>query len=229
MNQRLVIFIAVVCVAQLGVTVFQHVGNRRILASSSFNKAVVTNTTTPTNNPRSFVGDSMLARASFKSARAQSPNSKPESAATQMNVALKPLATPSPISAPTPAIEKPLGQNTRDPFVPFFAIRKDSAIQEADPLTQYELSDLRLTAVIRDDLGNYSASVQTSQGRSFIVKKGTKLGKHGGYISDISPTKISISENVLDSSGQRSLSTQDLAMKTPPTPFGMTSSSSGTN
>lgn len=228
MNQRLVIFIAVVCVAQLGVTVFQHVGNRKILASSSLNKVAVT-TNNPANNPRSFVGDSLLDRASFKSARAQSTNSKPESAATQMNVALKPLATPSPISAPTPVVEKPHAQNTRDPFVPFFAIRKDSAIQEGDPLTQYELRDLKLTAVIRDDLGNYSASVQTSQGRSFIVKKGTKLGKHGGYISEISPTKISISEYMLDSLGQRSLSTQDLAMKVPPTPFGMTSSPSRTN
>jgi hypothetical protein len=83
---------------------------------------------------------------------------------------------------------------SRDPFVPFFSIRDRNRGGKTPAITDYELSELRLAAIISDSYGKRSASVEASDGKSFIVKVGSVIGDNGGEIKEITSSKIVISE-----------------------------------
>lgn len=117
-----------------------------------------------------------------------------DSAATTANRA---HATPEPSPPPFDPTD------LRDPFHPP-ALRPAPA--EADPnrppLERYDLSELRLTAVIATGQDFSNATLEDSGGRGFIVKIGTKVGRNGGEVTAIFGNQIIIQETTVDTAGR---------------------------
>jgi Tfp pilus assembly protein PilP len=104
---------------------------------------------------------------------------------------------------------------TRDPFVPFFSVKGGpKETDQANPLTSYDLSELRVVAIVRSSQGKTSASVETKDGKSFIVKNGTKIGAYGGTVSNISATTIYIEEPSSSLLGDSTKATREISLKT---------------
>lgn len=111
--------------------------------------------------------------------------------------------------------------STRDPFVPFFSIRNNSRSDSSVSLTEYDVSELRVAAIVSDAAGNRSASVEATDGKSFIVRVGTKIGENGGRVENITSTTIVISEPAGSTFGSQGAVTKELSLKTnPPAPSG---------
>lgn len=97
-----------------------------------------------------------------------------------------------------------------NPFTPL--IRVGRAEQETDkkperqltPLEKVDLSQLQLVAVVQstgegDDFG----MVQESDGKGYIVQKGTYIGTNSGIVTSIEPDKIIIEESFTDLRGNQ--------------------------
>lgn len=100
----------------------------------------------------------------------------------------------------------------RDPFRPFDPNPRKGVDDARDTLETYQLSDLRLTAVI-DGLNEPSASVETPEGLGFIVKKGSKIGINKGEVVEILPDRLRIIEKLEDFTGQDKSRTVEIFMK----------------
>jgi Tfp pilus assembly protein PilP len=103
----------------------------------------------------------------------------------------------------------------RDPFVPYYSINRNRDINDLSPLTQMDISELRLAAVIKDPTGSYAAAVQNQQGLSFILKRGARIGNRGGQVVEITSSKIIVSEIVQNAVGKKAAHFREIAMKTP--------------
>lgn len=88
------------------------------------------------------------------------------------------------------------GAAARDPFVPFFKVRGDEVGGAKGELTSYELDQLKVTAVIRTAVGTSSASLESRDGRSFIVRPGTKIGVRGGTVEEITSSGVVVVREV---------------------------------
>jgi Tfp pilus assembly protein PilP len=108
--------------------------------------------------------------------------------------------------------------SSRDPFVPFFAIRNNNQGDPAYPLTHYSLQDLRVTAIIGDSSGNRSASIEAHDGKSFIVRVGARVGDSGGRVERITPSAIVIVEPRDSSIENLKATTKELSLKSYETP-----------
>lgn len=113
---------------------------------------------------------------------------------------------------PSPPPFDPTG--LRDPFHPP-ALRPAPA--EADPsrppLQRYDLSELRLTAVIAAGQDFSNATVEDTEGRGFIVKIGTKVGRNDGEVTEILRDQITIRETTFDLAGRPKVSEKVLKLR----------------
>lgn len=108
-------------------------------------------------------------------------------------------ATPEAAAAPVVPYQyayNPLGK--RDPFrSPLEELRQGSqgAQVEAcnEPLCQWDLDQLVLVAVVTGD-ANPIAMVEDPQGRGYIVKRNTKIGKQGGKVTQILRDSVTVTE-----------------------------------
>ena len=92
----------------------------------------------------------------------------------------------------------------RDPFLGLLAVKKPVGAQQAQPQTplqEYELGQFRLTGVIRNSSGP-AAMVMAPGGKSYVVKKGVKIGKNGGTIIAIEQDRIVVEERYYDFAGE---------------------------
>ena len=107
----------------------------------------------------------------------------------------------------TPAAEPVFVYNPngrRDPFLGLLAVKKPVGAQPAQPQTplqEYELGQFRLTGVIRNASGP-AAMVMAPGGKSYVVKKGVKIGKNGGTIIAIENNRIVVEERYYDFAGE---------------------------
>lgn len=90
----------------------------------------------------------------------------------------------------------PLGK--RDPFrSPLDELRQGAqgAQVEActEPLCQWDLDQLVLVAVVTGD-ANPIAMVEDPQGRGYIIKRNTKIGKQGGKVTQILRDSVTVTE-----------------------------------
>jgi len=90
----------------------------------------------------------------------------------------------------------PLGK--RDPFrSPLEELRQGAqgAQVEActEPLCQWDLDQLVLVAVVTGD-ANPIAMVEDPQGRGYIIKRNTKIGKQGGKVTQILRDSVTVTE-----------------------------------
>ncbi len=110
----------------------------------------------------------------------------------------------------------------RDPFVPYYSLNKSESPNPNAPLTAFDLTDLRVAAIIKDSAGSYAASIETKTGKSFIVKRGIQIGTRGGQIVEISPSKVIVSEVLKDAAGKRRVQFYEMALRSTKPTDGMT-------
>lgn len=82
-----------------------------------------------------------------------------------------------------------------DPFEPI--IGKQEGVSPVSPLEQYSLDQLKLVAIIWG-LPEPRAMVEDSQGKGYIIKKGTKIGKNQGVVIKILDNEVVILETYVD-------------------------------
>lgn len=167
MKQKVVLFVSLVCFAQLGVTLTKEVV-KNFSGDSSLNQTF------------SSELENLVTSIARVKQRAQKLLERPN---------VEAIGPPSDGDAPSPPSEK-----ERDPFIPFFSVTAETNLDKLAPLTSYELSQLRVSAIIGDKQNNRIASVETVSGGIFIVRPGTRVGKYGGTVQAITEQGILIAE-----------------------------------
>ena len=132
----------------------------------------------------------------------------------------KKAASSAVAAAPQPGADSS-AQNTRlasikpysstgkaDPFVPLFRKDETAGDQQAaspgkkrkkrvprTPLERVDLSQLKLTGIIRSPQGN-KALVEEATGKGYVVGVGTYLGNQGGKITEILDDRLIVEEEI---------------------------------
>jgi type IV pilus assembly protein PilP len=140
----------------------------------------------------------------------------PPPAAQPKKVAPKPAA-PSPQPGQTEVVApryvyNPSGK--RDPFEnPLDQVQGPAHQVEAPltPLQKFDLGQFRLIGVIVGK-GSPAAMVLAPDGKSFILKKGTKIGKNNGTVVRITPESVRVEEEFFDFSGEVRKAIQEIQL-----------------
>ncbi|RLA86006.1 MAG: hypothetical protein DRG31_01480 [Deltaproteobacteria bacterium] len=94
-------------------------------------------------------------------------------------------------------------EGLRDPFKPF--LRKEEPVKPkgvaVSPLQQYELSQLKLVAIIVGDDHN-RAMVEDSEGKGYIIRVGDYVGNRFGRVKEILADRVIIEEKYKDVLGR---------------------------
>ena len=101
-----------------------------------------------------------------------------------------------------------------DPFKPFIqltAVREASRRGPLTPLQKFEISQLKLVAIISLPEGNI-ALVEDAAGKGYFVKRGTLIGKYDGKVTKILKDKVVIEETYQDVFGQTKTSEISLSL-----------------
>ena len=96
----------------------------------------------------------------------------------------------------------PVGKS--DPFRPFIQLTSAKGGSKTAPLTplqKYDISQLKLVAIISSPGGNI-ALVEDVAGKGYFLKKGTWIGKNDGKVTKILKDKVIIEEVYQDIFGQ---------------------------
>lgn len=111
-----------------------------------------------------------------------------------------------------------------DPFVPLLKDEPVKALQTekskrerrepATPLERVDLSQLKLTAIIRTPSG-FKAMVEESTGKGYIVGMGTYMGIHSGKVVNILKDRIVVEEEVEDVLGNVASRNSELKFQKP--------------
>ena len=109
-----------------------------------------------------------------------------------------------------------------DPFEPFLRQPEPDVSTEEEaklnrriprtPLEKIDLSQLRLTAVLRTPTKT-RALVQESSGKGYVVSEGTYVGNKGGQVSQILKDRIMVEEKYLDVFGKISVRERELKLQ----------------
>lgn len=95
-------------------------------------------------------------------------------------------------------------QGKPDPFKPFIQLTPVRDISRSSPLTplqKYDISQLKLVAIISAPEGNI-ALVEDITGKGYFLKRGTWIGKNDGKVIKILKDKVVIEEAYQDIFGQ---------------------------
>ena len=89
-------------------------------------------------------------------------------------------------------------EHRRDPFRPFLLdLQPEAARVPLTPLQQYELGQLTVSGVVWA-LNPPRAMLQDNNGMGYIVTPGTPIGRHGGVVRAIEPTRVIVEEKTFD-------------------------------
>jgi type IV pilus assembly protein PilP len=90
-----------------------------------------------------------------------------------------------------------------DPFKPFIELTpvRTSRSTPLTPLQKYDISQLKLVAIISTPEGNI-ALVEDAAGKGYFLKKGTWVGKNDGKVTKILKDKVIVEEDYQDIFGQ---------------------------
>jgi len=91
----------------------------------------------------------------------------------------------------------------RDPFLSFIK-PSDEVSKGLPPLQQVNLGQLKLIGVAWGG-GGYGAMILTPDGRSYPVRKGTKIGTNQGRVKDIGAKEVIVEEPYLNIFGRSDL------------------------
>jgi type IV pilus assembly protein PilP len=101
----------------------------------------------------------------------------------------------------------------RDPFTPFNARGPETKCDRKQPLTCWEVAQLRLGGVIKLP-GGYLATVEDPSNRSYRIKKGMKVGKNGGTVVEVTQDKLVVMEELVDFTGKKERVNIELKLRT---------------
>lgn len=92
----------------------------------------------------------------------------------------------------------------RDPFLPFLkeevvAVRRGGALT---PLEKFDLGELKVVGVLMKR-NETVALIEDNEGKGYTVKKGVKIGRNGGVISEITAKDIIVIEEYFDITGRK--------------------------
>lgn len=106
---------------------------------------------------------------------------------------------------------KYLAAGRRDPFMPLTVVRKPVGRTDVPltPLQRFEVSQYTIMGVILG-LSEPRAMVAAPDGKSYILKRGMKIGKNDGVIIDIDNEFIRIEEKFYDFSGNVRTNIQEI-------------------
>ncbi len=94
-------------------------------------------------------------------------------------------------------------EGKRDPFKSYEAQPKEVIDESLPPLQRYDLSQLKVTAVLVDSQAGMAAIVEDATGRGYTVKTGAKIGNKNGSIVSIDEKQINVVEEITDFTGQK--------------------------
>jgi len=101
----------------------------------------------------------------------------------------------------------------RDPFLPLAQIRKpvSEGGQPLTPLQKFDLGQFRLIGVI---IGRNEpmAMVMAPGGKAYVLKRGIKIGKNAGQVTDIREDAVVIEERFYDFAGEYRTSVQEIQL-----------------
>ncbi len=139
-------------------------------------------------------------------------------------------AEPATDAAPPPAAAEddggveyfytPIGK--RDPFRPYYLdLNRNepppgTALETKrplGPLEKYEIEQLKLVAII-SGIANPKAMIEAPNGKGYIVRSGTPIGKNGGRVARIKRDEVIVEEEYLDSNARRVLNRIRLRLHT---------------
>jgi type IV pilus assembly protein PilP len=99
-----------------------------------------------------------------------------------------------------------------DPFKPFIQLTPAKGFSRSTPLSplqKYDISQLKLVAIISAPEGNI-ALVEDVTGKGYFLKRGTWIGKNDGKVTKILKDKVIIEEAYQDVFGQ--IKTQEISL-----------------
>ena len=105
-------------------------------------------------------------------------------------------------------------EGRRDPFLPLTVVRKPVKGESEEPLTplqKFELTQYRLMGIITG-LDEPRALVSSPDGKSYIIKKGMKIGKNDGKVLQITDEVIEVEEKFYDFSGNVRTNIQEISV-----------------
>jgi hypothetical protein len=94
----------------------------------------------------------------------------------------------------------------RDPFRPYVQrLDRPALTGQITPLQQYELSQLRLVAIITDEhnAGGTRAVVEDNAGLGYIIRVGTPIGRTQGQVTAIERDHVVIEETPMNVFGEQ--------------------------
>jgi len=131
-------------------------------------------------------------------------------------VAKPPAAqVPPPSDATVSAVSEPRFvyqvEGRRDPFMPLLAIKGKASLgrEFENPLEAYDLFQYQLKGVVIG-FGEPKAMLVAPDGKSYILKKGLRIGKSNGVIREITREKILVEERYQDLSGKTHVNMQEI-------------------
>jgi Tfp pilus assembly protein PilP len=80
------------------------------------------------------------------------------------------------------------------------------------PLQEFDLSSIKIVAIIWGDIGNY-AMIEAPDGKGYTIKKGIYMGKSRGIVKDITNDAIIIEEKYMDVDKKIKAKTVELKLK----------------
>jgi type IV pilus assembly protein PilP len=110
-----------------------------------------------------------------------------------------------------------------DPFRPFIQLSPEKTPRSGflTPLQKYDISQLRLVAIITLPEGNVGL-VEDQQGKGYLLKRGTAIGRHDGKVKAIQKDRVIIEEDYSDVLGQAKVNEISLFLHRPPEEGGET-------
>jgi type IV pilus assembly protein PilP len=105
---------------------------------------------------------------------------------------------------------EPFGKT--DPFEPIFRGVKEGGPELKTPLEEYNVTQFELVGIIWD-VKEPKAVVKDPKGETYIVGKGTRIGRNNGKITKITEKKVYIVEEYEDIYGQITTGEVVLEMK----------------
>jgi len=104
----------------------------------------------------------------------------------------------------------------RDPFQPFDFSARPKNPNASTPLEQYDLGQLRLTAVLADQIKGATGIIEDQVGKGFNVKIGTRIGINSGVIVSIEKDRLKILETEKDLTGKETQRIVEMKIQSEP-------------
>jgi type IV pilus assembly protein PilP len=93
----------------------------------------------------------------------------------------------------------------RDPFKSLLVLQeKKKDISLLPPIQQLDLKEIRITGIVMDEREGPRAMIK-AKGRTFIVKKGTIIGKNEGEVIEVTLLGFRVVEKYVDFMGRETL------------------------